>query len=116
MQLTTLFVATVVVAVVAVPVFAQDSDQAASAQSSAASSKKAAHKQNWQTENAVRKAMTSTKGLDSASIRIVARDGVLTLDGTVPDQSQIPMAQNAAQSVPQVKSVSNRLTVKEAGN
>lgn len=93
-----------------------DSDETANTVPSAASTKQSAHKQNWQTEKLVRKAMASTQRLDSAGIRVVARNGALSLVGTVPDESQIQLAQDAAQSVQQVKSVSNRLTVKEPGN
>ncbi|QBR01940.1 BON domain-containing protein [Paraburkholderia pallida] len=98
----------------AAPVYAQQASDATPP--ATAATKKALHKQNWQTENAVHKALSRTKGLDAANIVVVARNGAVTLDGTVPDASQIQLAQDTAQGVPRVKSVANALSVKEAGN
>lgn len=60
----------------------------------------------------VRRAFTRTTGLNSASIHVQARHGVITLTGHVPQRSQIQRAGNAARSVRGVRSVSNRLTVR----
>ncbi|MFL9934759.1 BON domain-containing protein [Paraburkholderia sp. RL18-103-BIB-C] len=92
--------------------YAQTDAPAASAGAPAVSTKKALRARNRQTEQAVRKALSHTKGLDSTAIVIVARSGKVTLDGTVPDASQIQLAQDAAQTVSQAKSVANNLTVK----
>ncbi|WP_233856578.1 BON domain-containing protein [Paraburkholderia sp. HD33-4] len=64
----------------------------------------------------VRRAFTRTTNLNSANIRVDARHGVVTLSGTVPQQSQIARAGNAARSVRGVRSVHNRLTVRRRAN
>jgi hyperosmotically inducible periplasmic protein len=83
---------------------------------SAQQSKKATHAQNRQLEKAVRHALTRTKHLDSSSIEILARNGVITLDGTVPSDDQIPKAGQAASSTPGVNAVTNNLVMREQGN
>jgi hyperosmotically inducible periplasmic protein len=60
----------------------------------------------------VRRAFTRTTNLNSANIHVQARHGIVTLTGTVPQQSQIGRAGNAARSVRGVRSVQNRLTVR----
>jgi hyperosmotically inducible periplasmic protein len=60
----------------------------------------------------VRRAFTRTTNLNSANIRVESRHAVVTLTGTVPQQSQIARAGNAARSVHGVRSVHNRLTVR----
>lgn len=62
----------------------------------------------------VRRALTRTPGLNSSGIHVVARNGVVTLTGWVPQRSQITRAGNAARSVRGVRSVSNRLTLRTA--
>ncbi|WP_232441782.1 BON domain-containing protein [Burkholderia ubonensis] len=91
---------------------------AAPASASAVSTpgKKQLRRANWYTETQVRKALTSTRGLATSDIRIVARADTITLDGTVPDQAQIELAQTAAQAAAPANSVVNRLSVKEAGH
>ncbi|MFC0397869.1 BON domain-containing protein [Paraburkholderia rhizosphaerae] len=80
---------------------------------------KETHKQKWHADHKleaqVRHALTTHK-VESSDIRIVARHGVVTLDGTVEDASLIPVATSAAQGVAGVKSVKNNLTMHEAGN
>jgi len=99
---------------VAAPVYAQNNS--GPPQSSPALTKKEVRAQNRQTEHAVRKALVATKGLNTAGIVILVKNGAVTLDGSVPDSSQIPLAQNAAESAAQGKSVTNKLTIKEPGN
>jgi len=65
---------------------------------------------------AVRKSLTKTKGLVSADIVVLSRNGKVTLDGTVRDDSQIKLAADAAAATPGVKQVDNRITVAEPGN
>ncbi|MCC8403041.1 BON domain-containing protein [Paraburkholderia sp. MMS20-SJTN17] len=60
----------------------------------------------------VRRAFTRTTSLNSANIHVTSRHGIVTLTGTVPRQSQIARAGNAAKSVRGVRSVQNRLTVR----
>ncbi|PXW28318.1 BON domain-containing protein [Paraburkholderia caballeronis] len=94
--------------------YAQESSDAT--QSPPPLQKKVLRAQNRQTEHAVRKALTATKGLNSSGVVVLAKNGAVTLEGSVPEESQIALAQNAAQGVAQAKSVTNRLTVKEPGN
>jgi hyperosmotically inducible periplasmic protein len=80
---------------------------------------KPTHKQKWHAdhklEGQVRHALTTNK-IESSDIRVVARHGMVTLDGTVQDESQIAQATTVAQGVAGVKSVKNNLTKHEAGN
>jgi hyperosmotically inducible periplasmic protein len=94
--------------------------QAAHAQDdTAAPAAKPTHKQKWHAdhklEGQVRHALTTNK-IESSDIRVVARNGVVTLDGTVQDESQIAQATTVAQGVTGVKSVKNNLSKHEAGN
>ncbi|MGF6964183.1 hyperosmotically inducible protein [Paraburkholderia sp. WC7.3g] len=76
----------------------------------------ASNRNNNRTDSAivrdVRRAFTRTTNLNPANIRVEARHGIVTLSGTVPQQSQIARAGNAARSVRGVRSVHNRLTVR----
>ncbi|MEX3810631.1 BON domain-containing protein [Paraburkholderia sp. BR13439] len=64
----------------------------------------------------VRRAFTRTTNLNSANIRVESRHAIVTLSGTVPRESQIGRAGNAARSVRGVRSVHNRLTVRRRAN
>ncbi|REG49083.1 BON domain-containing protein [Paraburkholderia sp. BL6669N2] len=64
----------------------------------------------------VRAALTSTRGLDVSNVTVLARKGAVTLAGTVPDDQQIALAENAAQGVEGVASVKNNLTPGYAGH
>jgi hyperosmotically inducible periplasmic protein len=91
---------------------AQASD-AMTASAPAAPSAKAGKKQvraaNRTLAKAVRKALYSTKGLVASNITVLARSGVVTLNGTVPEQGQIDLAGQAAQGVSGVTSVKNNV-------
>jgi hyperosmotically inducible protein len=100
---------------IASPAFSQTTDDATSTQSAAPTSKKAMRAEDRQLARAVRKSMSKTKGLQSDKITVLAKGGAVTLAGTVPDSSQIPLAETAAQGTAGVKSVSNRLSIKEPG-
>jgi hyperosmotically inducible protein len=63
----------------------------------------------------VRAALTRAKGIDAANILVRARSGVVTLEGTVPEQDQADKAVQVAQGVAGVSSVKNALSVKEPG-
>ncbi|AWV05505.1 phospholipid-binding protein (plasmid) [Burkholderia sp. JP2-270] len=78
--------------------------------------KKQLRRANWHAEMQVRKALTSTRGLATSDIRVIARGNTVTLDGTVPDDTQIELAQTAAQAVAPENLVVNHLSVKEAGH
>ncbi|MFL9911294.1 BON domain-containing protein [Paraburkholderia sp. RL17-337-BIB-A] len=64
---------------------------------------------------AVRKRIEHVKGLDATRIAIVARDGNVTLTGSVPKEEQIEVAVDHAKAVAGVTSVSSRLEVGEIG-
>ncbi|WP_233805343.1 BON domain-containing protein [Paraburkholderia sp. HP33-1] len=51
--------------------------------------------------------------MDDSGIHIRASHGVVTLTGEVPESWQISRAGNAARSVLGVRTVTNRLTVRE---
>ncbi len=105
----------VVAMVVACNVYAQASDAMSSGQMSnpAEASPKGDKKANSQLGRKVRGALAKTKGLDVASISVRARDGAVTLTGSVPDQGQIDKAGDVAKGVAGVTSVSNKLNVEQ---
>ncbi|AFT89674.1 BON domain-containing protein [Paraburkholderia phenoliruptrix] len=96
---------------------AQSSDAAAApaAAASSAATGKQAKAANRALGRKVRSALAKTKGVSVANISVRARGGAVTLAGTVPDQSQIDLATQAAQGVAGVTSVKNALTVRPVG-
>ncbi len=94
--------------------YAQDATASAPAPASKVS-KRTVWKADHKLEAAVRKALTKQK-IESSDIRVVARGGTVTLDGTVEDAPTIQAAGTAAMGVSGVKHVKNNLTVHEAGN
>jgi hyperosmotically inducible protein len=82
----------------------------------APTTKKQARADNRILSKAVRRSLTKTKGLDASAITILSRGGKVTLDGTVPDASQIQLAGNAAIGTHGVTQVDNRLIMREAGH
>ena len=58
------------------------------------------------------KAALISKGLDKEGIRFDAKNGVLTLKGSVKSQGQRKEAQQLAQAVPNVQQVLNQIDVK----
>jgi osmotically-inducible protein OsmY len=63
-------------------------------------------------ETAAAKSYTFKTYLKDDSIKTEAKDGVVTLTGTVADASHRSMAENTVASLPGVKSVNNELVVK----
>jgi hyperosmotically inducible protein len=53
--------------------------------------------------------------LTSTNIAVLVKGGAVALVGTVPDNSQIQLAGDAAKRVPNVQSVANRLVLEEEG-
>jgi osmotically-inducible protein OsmY len=102
----------VVAMVVACNVYAQTNAPATDT-ASAAAAVKAGKRANHDLGRKVRAALAKTQGLDVSSIAVRARGGAVTLTGTVPDQSQIDSAGEAAKGVAGVTSVSNKLTVEQ---
>lgn len=66
-------------------------------------------------EKKVRAALVHAKDIKTENIVIRARGGAVTLEGTVPDSSQVDKAAQVAQGVAGVTSVKNALTIKEPG-
>ncbi len=78
--------------------------------------KSATIKANFRLEEAVQKAFDKQKHFDSSDVRILSRAGVVSLEGTMPDDEQIQRATAVATATPGVKSVTNSLQVKEVGH
>jgi hyperosmotically inducible periplasmic protein len=86
---------------------ASATDQAAS--TSARDQKSA----NRKLQRDVLKVLAKTRGLVSTAITVRANDGDVTLEGAVPEESQMTLASRAAESVQGVKSVKNMLTLSQ---
>jgi hyperosmotically inducible periplasmic protein len=63
---------------------------------------------------AVLRSLSRTKGLNVDRVVVVAKGGSILLEGYVPESSQIDLATSAAQAVPGVTEVTNRLIVARA--
>ena len=96
---------------VSVSAWAQGNDTGTAAPATSQSSKQANHA----LEKKVRAALDHTKDIKPENIVIRARGGAVTLEGTVPDSSQVDKAAQVAQGVAGVTSVKNALTIKEEG-
>ncbi|MBV8627617.1 MAG: BON domain-containing protein [Paraburkholderia sp.] len=66
--------------------------------------------------HAVRRALSKAQGLDVSGIFVHAKDGAVTLSGSVRDSNQIQQAEQVARSVQGVNSVTNKLTLFHGGN
>jgi len=97
--------------------YAQTSDTEATAPvaASAAPTAKEMRKANRLLSKQVRTALAKVKGLDSGDIVVIAKGSVVTLGGSVPDASQMPLAVTAAQGVQGVTEVHNTLSIKARG-
>ncbi|WP_233805601.1 BON domain-containing protein [Paraburkholderia sp. HP33-1] len=96
--------------------YAQSSDAAATAAPAAAApSAKQTRAANRALQKKVRGTLARTKGLTVGNIIVRARDGAVTLEGSVPEQGQIELATNAAQGVAGVTSVKAALTIRAIG-
>ncbi|RAR61328.1 BON domain-containing protein [Paraburkholderia unamae] len=65
---------------------------------------------------AVRRALSKAPGFNVSGVFVRARDGAVTLSGTVRNGDQIRQAEDVTRSVPGVNSVSNKLTLFHGGN
>jgi hyperosmotically inducible periplasmic protein len=90
---------------------AQTASSGETAQSAGASGAVSVKAANRALKKQVVRALTRTKGLQSSAITVRVNNGVITLEGTVPEQSQMDLATRAAQGVPGVTSVKNALTL-----
>ncbi|SIT39708.1 Transport-associated protein [Paraburkholderia ribeironis] len=96
--------------------YAQDAASPAEAMApSAKQVTKEAHAADRALSKKVRSALAKTKGVSVAHITVRAHSGDVTLAGSVPEQSQIDAATQAAQGVAGVKSVKNALTIRAEG-
>ncbi|WP_321931251.1 BON domain-containing protein [Paraburkholderia guartelaensis] len=64
---------------------------------------------------AVLRSLTKAKGLKADRIVVVAKGGVIWLEGYVPETDQIALASSVAQGVVGVDTVNNRLIVRAEG-
>lgn len=63
----------------------------------------------------IRKALVHAKGLDSGDVVVSAKGSVVTLGGSVPEASQIPLAVATAKEVKGVTEVHDAIRVKAPG-
>jgi hyperosmotically inducible periplasmic protein len=63
----------------------------------------------------VRAALSKDKSISPSAIIVRAKNGAVTLEGTVPDESQIERATDVAQHVQGVTSVKNALSIRAEG-
>lgn len=104
--------ATALVALASVAAYAQGEGASSSAPGTASTpNANAAKAADRALQKSVLRALSKTKGLRVASITVRARNGVVTLEGTVPEQAQMEIATHAAESVEGVTSVKNALTL-----
>jgi hyperosmotically inducible periplasmic protein len=80
-----------------------------------APSAKAIRAENRRLEKAVVRSLLHTKGLSATNILVVARSGVVTLAGFVPDAAQIELAVSTTRTVDGVKDVRENLVVRPEG-
>jgi len=64
---------------------------------------------------AVLRTLSRTKGLNVDRVVVVAQGGSILLEGYVPESNQVDLAASAAQAVPGVTTVTNRLIVRTEG-
>lgn len=76
---------------------------------------KAAKSANRALSRKVRAALAKDKDVSVANITVRAKDGAVTLQGTVPEQSQVDRAAEVAKGVAGVTSVNNALTIRPIG-
>jgi osmotically-inducible protein OsmY len=102
---------------VASSAYAQSSDAMATTDSAATAKaeKSATKKTDRKLGNDVRKALSKAQGFDVSNVFVKARNGAVTLTGSVPDGSQISQAEEVAKGVAGVKSVSNKITLGTQG-
>lgn len=103
-------IAGLLIALTSVGVRAQGTDavQPAPGEASGPASTRAADRA---LEKEVVRALSKTKGLRVSTIGVRARNGVVTLEGMVPEQSQAELAARVAAGVPGVTQVKNALTL-----
>ena len=91
--------------------YAQGSDAASTSVRPYASDAKAVKAADRALQKNVIRALSRTKGLRATTITVRVHNGVVTLEGTVPEQSQVGLATQAAEGVEGVTTVTNTLTL-----
>ncbi|MBY4711588.1 BON domain-containing protein [Burkholderia cepacia] len=98
-------------AVSVAPAVAAVAAASASASASGSESRKATKAADRKLRKQVAGVLARTKRLDSSRLLIFAKSGVVTLSGEVADAEQAALAVSAAQRVPGVGEVRNRLRI-----
>jgi hyperosmotically inducible protein len=88
----------------------------ATAASSGTASKKQMRKEDRALARSVKNALRKVKGIDVANVRVISRDGVVSIIGNVREQAQIDAATAAASKVAGVKRLDNQLAVGDPGH
>lgn len=86
------------------------------ASSATKSAKHAARIANRHLARDVRKALTKDGDIDMSRVSVQARDGRITLIGSVPSEDQIKQAELHAKEVDHVIAVANRLSIDRPGH
>lgn len=79
-------------------------------------SKAAIRAENRALQKAVLRSLSKTKGLDASNIVVVARSKMVTLNGSVPEASQVELAIAVARRVSGVGDVKSNLGVRPEGS
>jgi hyperosmotically inducible protein len=108
------YVLLLAVALAAASVQAQGSDTGDFSASSAPSAKEV-RAANRILRKAVLRTLSRTRGLNVDRVVVVAKGGSILREGYVPESNQIDLATSAAQAVPGVTMVTNRLIVRAEG-
>jgi len=103
--------------------YAQSSDAAPAAAPATAPSTTAAAREHYKSMKAanralqreVRSALSKARDISVSNITVRARDGAVTLQGSVPVQAQSDRATEVAKGVPGVVSVRNALSIRPVG-
>jgi hyperosmotically inducible periplasmic protein len=103
--------------------YAQSSDAAPAAAPATAPSTTAAAREHYKSMKAanralqrqVRAALSKARDISVSNITVRARDGAVTLQGSVPVQAQSDRATEVAKGVPGVISVRNALSIRPVG-
>jgi hyperosmotically inducible protein len=96
--------------------YAQSSDATVAPNAMASSSATGKHLSNRTLGKNVLRALEKTHGLSASNISVRARNGAVTLEGSVPDEEQSDLATRTAQGVSGVTSVKNTLTLEHGGS
>ncbi|VXC13608.1 BON domain-containing protein [Burkholderia sp. 8Y] len=103
------------IVIASISAYAQPSNAEMASPPTAEQTAKAAKSADRALARKVRTALSRNKNISATNVTVRARSGVVTLQGSVPEQLQIDQATQVAQSVPGVLSVKNALTIRAFG-